>query len=726
MGITWRSVPVALLLAVVIGSLAPVNDWLLGNTYFYGQHMPVLVTLVILALALLNPLAGSLRFSRRECVLIVAAVLVLGGSVSTGLTRLLPAIIGAPAYQIPENRSDYQSLKAEGVGPDAADLFIGLEDDGTVTGLEPVGEDRFEYNPPAQQRAVVNEFFLGASGEQRVGHRATVTWAGPDGEQRTAIAYSDGEPGAEPGRLDLDAGVGAALAGAGVGASVEHQSGIYTVVAVEPGGVPWEPWIAAFTAWIPMLACLLFTSIAICGVVRHQWIHNERLPYPIAQVWGDMLERCDRDRVRKPSPMFLAAFFVPVVVLGSQGLEAWGYTPLSIPTTFATGGVFGSQDWFWEVRIFFAICAIGFLLPAQTSLSLWLVPVMMKTVVGISKSQGLPIEGGHMGPVSMGGFVVLGAMIVWIGRLHYLRLLRVALTGMGRDTDPVIRAGAGYARLLLGSGVALVVILASLGAPIGWSILLVLITWLLLLVIGRLVAESGLPLVNIPMLPNQFLVSIFGTGMGAAALLPLCLPWMITDAREHLVPFYVNADRLADDRTARSWGWPSVLALCVVIGGVVSGGVMLWLGYHHGGMQGLDGFWSATSGTALKPMAQAAGEVEHTVGADQYVAYASGGIITGLLAMARFTWAWWPLHPIGVVVGGSYAAGTVWTSFMLGWLLKLMVDRYGGFRLYRDLRPAVLGLIAGEAVIAALFAGINFVVELSGGQAPDLPRFLPI
>ena len=49
-----------------------------------------------------------------------------------------------------------------------------------------------------------------------------------------------------------------------------------------PGLQPWAPGPPFHGA---ILAC-----IGIAGVVRRQWIHNERLPYPIASITYSLLE----------------------------------------------------------------------------------------------------------------------------------------------------------------------------------------------------------------------------------------------------------------------------------------------------------------------------------------------------------------------------------------------------------------------------------------------------
>jgi hypothetical protein len=76
---------------------------------------------------------------------------------------------------------------------------------------------------------------------------------------------------------------------------------------------------------------------------------------------------------------------------------------------------------------------------------------------------------------------------------------------------------------------------------------------------------------------------------------------------------------------------------------------------------------------------------------------------------------WWPLTPIGFIVATVYHTNQfVWTNALIAWLLTTIIQRYGGLRLYRELRPAFLGLVLGQlltgvamAGFAALFLGVR-------------------
>ena len=69
---------------------------------------------------------------------------------------------------------------------------------------------------------------------------------------------------------------------------------------------------------------------------------------------------------------------------------------------------------------------------------------------------------------------------------------------------------------------------------------------------------------------------------------------------------------------------------------------------------------------------------------------------------------------VGFILMASYTAFAAWASIMLGWLIKVLVLRYGGNRLYIALKPVAISLLVGEAAMILLFAAIRAVATLMG------------
>ena len=93
-----------------------------------------------------------------------------------------------------------------------------------------------------------------------------------------------------------------------------------------------------------------------------------------------------------------------------------------------------------------------------------------------------------------------------------------------------------------------------------------------------------------------------------------------------------------------------------------------------------------------------------------------GAALAGVLQWLCLAVPGWPLHPIGLLIVNTWCANCVWASFLIGWLAKAAVIRYGGARLYRAAGPLFIGMIIGE-VLAAVFWGLEPVIRV----ALDLP-----
>jgi len=74
-------------------------------------------------------------------------------------------------------------------------------------------------------------------------------------------------------------------------------------------------------------------------------------------------------------------------------------------------------------------------------------------------------------------------------------------------------------------------------------------------------------------------------------------------------------------------------------------------------------------------------------------AYAFGCLCTLFLASMRTRFIWWPFHPAGYLVAGSFGLFRLWLPIFVSWLAKVLILRYGGLRAYRRALPFFLGLI---------------------------------
>jgi hypothetical protein len=90
----------------------------------------------------------------------------------------------------------------------------------------------------------------------------------------------------------------------------------------------------------------------------------------------------------------------------------------------------------------------------------------------------------------------------------------------------------------------------------------------------------------------------------------------------------------------------------------------------------------------------------------------AGGLITGLLALARVQIVGWPLHPVGYALGSAFTTSYLWLPLWISALAKGLIVHYGGLATYRRFMPLFLGLVLGEFVIGSLWAILGVTTRL--------------
>ncbi|MHC4716638.1 MAG: DUF6784 domain-containing protein, partial [Planctomycetota bacterium] len=82
-------------------------------------------------------------------------------------------------------------------------------------------------------------------------------------------------------------------------------------------------------------------------------------------------------------------------------------------------------------------------------------------------------------------------------------------------------------------------------------------------------------------------------------------------------------------------------------------------------------------------------------------------VATGVLRLKlpRF-----PLHPLPLVLLGTWLMSRYWWSFLVGWALKRLILRIGGGRLFERSRPFFTGMVVGQAVCLLIWVIVNILV----------------
>jgi len=93
--------------------------------------------------------------------------------------------------------------------------------------------------------------------------------------------------------------------------------------------------------------------------------------------------------------------------------------------------------------------------------------------------------------------------------------------------------------------------------------------------------------------------------------------------------------------------------------------------------------------------------------------FVAGILFAGLLSWLHAKYLWFPLDPIGflLITDGHALIEGLWTTVTAAWILKLVVLRVGGSKVYEEVGvPVAVGFIAGT-ILVAFIGGLIMVVR---------------
>lgn len=76
----------------------------------------------------------------------------------------------------------------------------------------------------------------------------------------------------------------------------------------------------------------------------------------------------------------------------------------------------------------------------------------------------------------------------------------------------------------------------------------------------------------------------------------------------------------------------------------------------------------------------------------------------------RMRFIWWPIHPAGYAISGSWSMNPFWFSIFISFLFKWSILRFGGLRAYRKSIPLFLGLVMGEFTVGSFWSILGIAV----------------
>jgi len=493
--------------------------------------------------------------------------------------------------------------------------------------------------------------------------------------------------------------------------------------------LPWGAWLRPLVAWGSMLTACWIMMVGLGMIVYPQWRRNERLAFPLLEVYHSIIEDPGRGHLLPPIFRKRAFWIAAVAVFWLEVQElASLYMPTGIPAIplrWDLNFLFTEDPFIYlpmsikRGQIMFILVGVAYFMPTRISFSIWVFVLMYGLYQMLATAYMPPFYPRIVAEHRMGGLFGASAGVLWLGRAHWARVLSLAFRRARTDDDKALRHAA---RMFLGGIAGMIAWLSGVGGiPIAWAVAFTGFGFLVALIIARLVCETGMPFLRLDYAYQIGWVKALPVSWVSPAILYFSIVTSVLFPLASVMNPAAMTTQVAGfdgNESPRRRVWIPWLLVAGLLGGlIIAGASHLWSSYRH--TSTIDGTEQpiSTWGTSRLPAVDAdlralrQGHLNKPL-YNRPFHIAFGAALAGGLQYLSLAIPKWPLHPVGLLIVFSYFSNTGWPSIFLGWLLKLLILRYGGARLYRTAQPFFLGIIFGTVFASITQAAVPIIMVL--------------
>lgn len=486
--------------------------------------------------------------------------------------------------------------------------------------------------------------------------------------------------------------------------------------------IPWEVWIPPLLWWASFFMALFLVCACLMIILRKQWVEYEKLAFPLAQV--PLLLTSEHEEGNRLPPiirnrLFIAGACLPLTVIIWNIFSYFDFVmPIPIGKQFSSGLTLAEGFPPIPMHINWLVLGFGFFANIDLLLSIWVFRLISVIQEGVLAQVGFNLSNPKGGISSVtaaqhtGGFFFFVLWGLWMARAHLKDVCRKAF---GRapevnDSEELLT----YRRALIGIVIGLVYILTWLnraGMELWIAVILLLFMFILYLGVTRIVAETGLPLLDFPLNAHDFTISL----VGSSNLAPSSLTAMglangfVRNWRTFGMTAMAHMARVSEDIKGEKRKILGVMILSLGISMITSVIYTIYLGYTTIGAAQFGG-WGFTTGnrmfydTIVRWISSST-----SLGSDHLGFLGFGAAVMWALIQLRYHFPGWPLHPVGFAIASSFATNQIVCSVFVAWLVKLLLLKVGGTMLYKRTQPFFLGILVGFSIGVALVFAVDYV-----------------
>jgi len=504
--------------------------------------------------------------------------------------------------------------------------------------------------------------------------------------------------------------------------------------------IPWQAWLSPLLLWGTFILLAYGFMLFIINVFSRQWIHNERINFPLLKVPEMLAGAVDDKKVGSffANRFLLMGLLIPVSLHLLNGFNFYYPSVPQLPTLILAGPYFpdyGLFSGFHKLKIYIYPAFIGFafLTSRQISFSFWFFFILGGLLFGLLGMLGYSIPASELGitfgptlakPEEMqmiGAYGIFFVFLLWLARAHLLEVTKASffLTNTNKaQTEWFDVRVSFWGSIFCFAG--LIYWSVSLGMALSSALLVFSAAFMITLVAARIICQGGLAYFTLTAAPMDGLMAMGGTKLfvGINGLLPaMAQKVLFVDLRESLLPSLLHGRKVSHGKS------PGLLIFSglffTIIASLVASILAIMALYYRYGTRELQIEWaSRTTLTVFENVHRLMTAPVEPGGWITFFAIA-GAIIMLILVVCYHRFYWWPIHPLGYLTAYSSAMRILWVSFFIGWACNALCMRYGGVSLFKKIQFFFIGLIIGDFLMGGGWAIVGLFTDSGYQVLPD-------
>jgi len=501
-------------------------------------------------------------------------------------------------------------------------------------------------------------------------------------------------------------------------------------------GIPWHAWLVPLFSTGILIGLVIFAFLCLAAILRRQWVDNEKLSFPLAQLPLEIANDEGTGSFFNNRLMWLGAA-IPTTVYFVNEMHRLAPTVPEITLVWGLGQYFTTSPWngpMAGVTIFLSFAAVGFffLLPTDILFSLWFfyaLSILQQVIAGSYNmpAPAMPLYGppAFIGYQTVGAYCVLVAYFIKIASPHLKRVWRAAIGKEQVDDSNELLPYRVAFWGLIGSVLLSSVFMWIAGMSL-WLALLEFVVFMgvIAVVMARSTAEAGMLMTETTFRPidlYRMVGSIHGLGPANLTMLAFLDNLFLRDQRGLVLTGFLDGLKIADGANVRRRSLFGAFVLAISVALVVAVVANIGLAYTLSANK-MD-MWMEQQSPALtwndyQQYFKASDPLDHSLHWQMPVFFGVGGLVTIFLTAMRAAFFWWPLHPLGYALAGSWSIIVFWFPCFLAWIFKALTVRYGGMTMYTKARPFFLGLVIGEFASAVVWVILYILFKVPPPSFP--------